>query len=157
MATIYPTLPRGVFFCDIRWNLTYSINIENIETESEVFWPVSVSILKLKSSIDSTLFAAAVTTSYQRIRNVPSDIVNSSRASKQSILIKFLLEIERASCKIGNHGFFTSVVTQTRAHANTHANTHIMYEVTQFYLLFKAVKPLCTLFSLLYLYVHVCA
>ena len=58
MATIYPTLLQGVFFSDIHWNLivTDSTDIKNIiEIESEVFWPVSISISKLKSSIDPTL------------------------------------------------------------------------------------------------------
>ena len=45
------------FFSDIHWILilTDSTDIENIEIESEVFWPVSISISKLKSSIDPTL------------------------------------------------------------------------------------------------------
>ena len=56
MAIIfYPTLLQGVFFSDIHWNLIDSTDIENIEIESEVFWPVSVSISKLKSIIDTTL------------------------------------------------------------------------------------------------------
>ena len=60
MATIYPTLLQGVFFSDIHWILilTDSTDIENIEIESEVFWPVSISISKLKSSIDPTLVRA---------------------------------------------------------------------------------------------------
>ena len=40
------------FFCDIHWNLTDSTDIENIEIKLEVF--SSVSILKLKSSIEPT-------------------------------------------------------------------------------------------------------
>ena len=45
------------FFSDIHWILilTDSTDIENIEIESKVFWPVSISISKLKSSIDPTL------------------------------------------------------------------------------------------------------
>ena len=64
MATIYPTLPQGVFFCHIRWYLTYSTDIKNIEIESEVFWPVSVSISKLNSSIDPTLIKSLLQNSW---------------------------------------------------------------------------------------------
>ena len=52
---ILPHPTARCFFSDIHWNLTLTDstvieNIENIEIESEVFWPVSIS--KLKSSID---------------------------------------------------------------------------------------------------------
>ena len=42
MATFSPSY-RKVFFYDIHWNLTDLANIKNIEIESEVFWPVSIS------------------------------------------------------------------------------------------------------------------
>ena len=50
-----PHLTARCFLCDIRSNLTYSTDIKIMEIESEVFWPVSVSSWKLKSTINPIL------------------------------------------------------------------------------------------------------